>query len=73
MDRKNTIITGGAGFIDSHLAEKIASIYDKIYLIDNFARTGSNPYRNINHLDTKKFILIEKEVSEVDFNTFKTA
>ena len=71
MDRKNTIITGGAGFIASHLAEKIASIYDKIYLIDNFARTGSNPYRNINHLDTKKFILIEKEVSEVDFNTFK--
>ena len=71
MDRKNIIITGGAGFIASHLAEKIASIYDKIYLIDNFARTGSNPYRNINHLDTKKFILIEKEVSEVDFNTFK--
>ena len=31
----NAIITGGAGFIASHLAEAIAEKYDKIYLIDN--------------------------------------
>lgn len=71
MERKNAIITGGVGFIASHLAEKISSKYNKIYLIDNFARTGSNPLRNITHLDPKKFIVIEEEVSKIDFDKFE--
>ena len=44
----NAIITGGAGFIPSHLADKLVHKYDKIYLIDNLMRT--NGTRNINHL-----------------------
>ena len=39
MERKNAVITGGAGFIASHLAEAIKDKYDKIYLIDNLVRT----------------------------------
>jgi UDP-glucose 4-epimerase len=61
----NAIITGGAGFIASHLAEAIQDKYEKIYLIDNLVRT--NGLRNINHLLGDKFIFIEGEVSEFDF------
>ena len=62
----NAIITGGAGFIASHLAEAIESKYDKIYLIDNLVRT--NGTRNIDHL-SDKFAFIEAEVSEFDFSS----
>jgi len=61
----NAVITGGAGFIASHLAEAIQDKYEKIYLIDNLVRT--NGLRNINHLLGDKFIFIEAEVSEFDF------
>lgn len=62
----NAIITGGAGFVASHLAERIKDKFDKIYLIDNLVRT--NGLRNINHLLTnEKFIFIEAEISEFDF------
>jgi len=67
MERKNAVITGGAGFVASHLAEAIKDKYDKIYLIDNLVRT--NGLRNIEHLIGDKFIFIEKEVSEFDFST----
>jgi UDP-glucose 4-epimerase len=62
----NAVITGGAGFIASHLAEAITDKFDKIYLIDNLVRT--NGLRNINHLLGDKFIFIEAEVSEFDFS-----
>ena len=65
MERKNAIITGGAGFVASHLAEAISNKYNKIYLIDNLVRT--NRTRNIDHLIGGKFIFIEAEVSEFDF------
>lgn len=61
----NAIITGGAGFVASHLAEAIAEKYDKIYLIDNLVRTES--LRNIEHLPKDKFIFIEAEISKFDF------
>tara|TARA_R110001599_G_scaffold146429_1_gene329621 strand:- start:10264 stop:11214 length:951 start_codon:yes stop_codon:yes gene_type:complete len=69
--RGNAIITGGGGFIASHLAEKIQDKYDTIYLIDNFVRTGDDKYRNIKHLDSDKFVVIEKEVSKVNFYDFE--
>jgi len=62
----NAVITGGAGFVASHLAEAIAFKYDKIYLIDNLVRTEN--LRNIEHLP-EKFIFIKAEVSEFDFET----
>jgi len=65
----NAIITGGAGFIASHLAEAIRNKYDKIYLIDNLIRTNS--LRNIEHLLGDKFIFIEAEISEFDFFQLK--
>jgi nucleoside-diphosphate-sugar epimerase len=36
MEEKNAIITGGAGFIGSHLSERlIKEGFNKVYLIDN--------------------------------------
>jgi len=61
----NAIITGGAGFVASHLAEAIANKYDKVYLIDNLVRTES--LRNIEHLPKDKFIFIEADISEFNF------
>ena len=59
----NAIITGGAGFIASHLAEALASRYDKIYLVDNLVRTGTT--RNIDHLlSNPKYQLIEQEAGD---------
>jgi UDP-glucose 4-epimerase len=59
----NAIITGGAGFIASHLAEAIESKYDKIYLVDNLVRTNNT--RNIDHLLTNpKFEFIKLDISE---------
>ena len=43
------LITGGAGFIGSHLAETILSQNDEVWIIDNLA-TGS--INNIEHLKT---------------------
>ena len=43
------LITGGAGFIGSHLAEKLLSIGHEVYIIDDLS-TGS--IRNIDHLRT---------------------
>lgn len=63
----NAVITGGAGFVGSHLADAIKDKYDKIYLIDNLVRTGG--LRNIKHLfNDNKFVLIEADISEFDFN-----
>lgn len=47
------LITGGAGFIGSHLAEELLSRGDSIYIIDNLSTGSAN---NIEHLmSDKKF------------------
>lgn len=62
----NAIITGGAGFVASHLAESIRDKFDKIYLIDNLVRT--NNLRNIKHLiNDEKFVFIQADVSDFNF------
>src|SRR5688572_23199423 len=38
--RMNVLVTGGAGFIGSHLAEALARRGDRVRVLDNFA-TGS--------------------------------
>jgi len=56
------LITGGAGFIGSHLADYYLKKGDEVIAIDNFI-TGSRD--NIKHLESNdKFTLIEHNVSE---------
>ena len=45
--RKSILVTGGAGFLGSHLCERLLAEGDQVLCLDNFA-TGSK--RNISHL-----------------------
>jgi UDP-glucose 4-epimerase len=67
---KNAIITGGAGFVASHLAEHVDYRYDKIYLVDNLVRSGN--LRNIQHLlANPKFEFIHADIADFDFAACK--
>jgi dTDP-glucose 4,6-dehydratase len=57
-----TVITGGAGFIGSHLCERFLADGDDVICVDNML-TGAK--RNIVHLmDNPKFRFLERNVSE---------
>ncbi len=57
---KNILITGGAGFIGSHLSQKFIDDGYNVYCLDNFI-TGS--FENIKHLEkNNKFHLIEHDI-----------
>jgi len=57
-----TVITGGAGFIGSHLCERLLADGDDVLCVDNLL-TGSR--RNIAHLtDNPRFHFVEHNVSE---------
>ncbi|MEM7624298.1 MAG: NAD-dependent epimerase/dehydratase family protein [Planctomycetota bacterium] len=57
-----TIITGGAGFIGSHLAERLAADGQRLTLIDNFS-TGRR--ENVAHLLGDRCELIEGRAGDV--------
>lgn len=62
---KKFLITGGAGFIGSHLCEKLLDEGNYISCLDNFF-TGSKS--NIEHLiENKNFELVEHDVTEEFF------
>lgn len=57
----NVVITGGAGFLGSHLCDRFIAEGDKVICIDNFI-TGSP--ENIDHLiGNKNFRLVEYDVT----------
>ena len=59
---KNILVTGGAGFIGSHLCEKLLQEGNHIICLDNFF-TGSR--KNIDYLlDNKEFELIRHDIIE---------
>jgi dTDP-glucose 4,6-dehydratase len=57
-----TVITGGAGFIGSHLCERFLAEGDEVFCVDNLL-TGSR--KNIEHLaENPRFQFIEHNISE---------
>lgn len=54
-----SIITGGAGFIGSHLAEYLVGKKHKVYIIDNFS---NGQLRNLKHIK-KKINIIKADIS----------
>ena len=58
----NVIITGGAGFIGSHIAEKLVknSKIKKVIVIDHLLDGSKKNLKNI--LSNKKFVLIKKDI-----------
>ena len=65
MHRKKILVTGGAGFIGSHLCERLLNEGNEVISLDNYF-TGSKA--NINHLrDNPYFELIRHDVSNPFF------
>jgi UDP-glucuronate decarboxylase len=61
MVRKKILVTGGAGFLGSHLCEKLLQNGNDILCVDNFY-TGSK--QNISHLfDNSNFELIRHDIT----------
>lgn len=59
---RRILVTGGAGFIGSHLCERLVEDGNQVVAVDNFL-TGSK--RNVQHLiDKKNFSLVEADVSQ---------
>ena len=58
---KKVIITGGAGFIGSHIAELLLKKGYRVVIIDNF-ETGR--LDNINKLNKSKIQVINADVSD---------
>ncbi len=59
-----TVITGGAGFLGSHLVERFLAEGHEVIAIDNLI-TGN--IANIEHLRTEKFHFIKQDVTEYLF------
>jgi|TARA_R100000501_G_C2616794_1_gene110305 UDP-glucuronate decarboxylase len=58
---KRILVTGGAGFLGSHLCEKLLNENNEILCVDNFY-TGSR--KNIHHLlDSKNFELLRHDIT----------
>ncbi len=56
----SVLITGGAGFIGSHLTDRFLSEGHDVVGVDNFI-TGSSS--NINHIKSDRYTFVEKDVS----------
>ena len=63
-NKKSVLITGGAGFIGSHLAEKLLTMGDRVFVLDNLS-TGR--IENIKHLISRN---VSRSTPGSDF-TFK--
>jgi len=62
---KQILVTGGAGFIGSHLCERLLNEGNKVICLDNFS-TGSKD--NVQHLlKNKNFELVEHDITEKFF------
>lgn len=64
---KTVLITGGAGFIGSHLTETILGLKAKVIVIDNFSTGRKENLKNV--LDNKNLKIIKGDVN--DFKTLK--
>ncbi len=70
------VVTGGAGFIGSQLAEVLATRADEVIVLDNFAGYYSRQIkeRNISNFDKAKIKLVELDLATADLsNLFNNA
>jgi UDP-glucuronate decarboxylase len=60
--RKRILVTGGAGFLGSHLCERLLDLGHEVICLDNFFTAQR---RNIEHLlDDRRFELVRHDVTE---------
>jgi UDP-glucuronate decarboxylase len=61
------LITGGAGFLGSHLAESLAARGDEIIILDNFYTGSHRNLENVNNIEVIRADVTEKFKLEVDY------
>ena len=66
MKRKISVITGGAGFLGSHVADYLIKKGHKIYIIDDFSTGHKNNIKH--HLKNKNFNLIKNDILNLSTN-----
>jgi len=64
MNKTKVLVTGGAGFIGSHLVEELLDREHDVVVIDNFLRGNKLPDEIINHIDLVEGDITEKDVVE---------
>ena len=57
------LVTGGAGFIGSHVVEHLLKSGDKVTVLDNFS---SGKTENLAHLDEKNLTVVEGDIRDAD-------
>ena len=65
---KNVLVTGGAGFVGSHLCERLLEQGSKVYCVDNFYTGTVKNLENI--VKHPNFRLYEQDVAGQDFADF---
>ena len=60
--RKRILVSGGAGFLGSHLCEKLLGLGHEVVCLDNFFTSAR---RNVEHLlDDHRFELVGHDVTD---------
>ena len=62
---KKILITGGAGFIGSHICEKLVLQGNKVFCVDNLLTGKKDNIKNL--LNTKNFKFIKKDINQKIF------
>ena len=52
IDRKTILVTGGAGFIGSHLCDRLIEAGHDVICVDNFFTGSKNEYRHLSTIRT---------------------
>ena len=71
LNKKISIVTGGAGFIGSHMVDFLIKNRWKVIVIDNFS--GGN-IKNLNqHKNNKNLKIIKKDITKIKFSDLKVS
>ena len=66
MKKKISVVTGGAGFLGSHITDYLINKGHKVYVIDNLSTGHKNNIKH--HLKNKNFKLIKKDILNLNTN-----
>ena len=66
MTKKNILITGGSGFLGTHLCNKLLSAGNYIICVDNFYSSSRNNIKKFKK--NPNFIFIEQDICNLDIN-----